>query len=520
MQHFYSKHFGRTLSVNFVFLMLCFAPCIFPLQAQDGSSTMTLKDIVDTALSQNTNIMIAERSVAISEGTWESAASQFDTRLSSSFGMVRENTPLLSSQQIDGVSVLEQEFSSYQIGLFRELKSGISLGSSVSWIRRTDDFTNRTSPNYGEVEFSASVPILQGRGSRLNAATEKAAELSFHGSRFDLTQTTSYITLQTVQAYWSYLAAVERLDILMNSEARAEKILEDMRVLVDAGERPSADLKQPQANLSDRRSSRISAEQTVLSNKQNLGIILGFSQAEVDRLQIASRSFPEAEEFWTQHLEDEMPYIEMAFRNRADLNAAGKDVQAAKVLVESALGNLRPELDLTLTAGYSGLDEGTTANQYITPFRQNLTGANLSASLTFTLPTGSRRASLLQQEAIYEQSELSRVDLQRRIKSDVKVAVSDVRRNIARLQEVQNALAMYQSAVESEQKKLQQNLSTIIDLIFVEDRLTSSYLNELTARQQLANAIVYLRFQTGTLIEATADSPEINIENLITLPSE
>lgn len=60
MQHFYSRHFSRTLSVNFVFLMLCFAPCIFSLQAQDGSSTMTLKDIVDKALSQNTNIMIAD----------------------------------------------------------------------------------------------------------------------------------------------------------------------------------------------------------------------------------------------------------------------------------------------------------------------------------------------------------------------------------------------------------------------------------------------------------------------------
>src|SRR3546814_12596071 len=63
------------------------------------------------------------------------------------------------------------------------------------------------------------------------------------------------------------------------------------------------------------------------------------------------------------------------------------------ILAEQARINLRPRLDLTLQAGYTGFDFGSQSDRYFSPFQENTAGPLLAASINFDLPLWNRARS-------------------------------------------------------------------------------------------------------------------------------
>jgi hypothetical protein len=83
---------------------------------------------------------------------------------------------------------------------------------------------------------------------------------------------------------------------------------------------------------------------------------------------------------------------------------------------------------------------------------------------------------------------------------------------------LREAAGLYGSAVEDERQKLQLGLSTIIDLVLIEDRLTRTLLDEVSAMLSYAEALARLRFETGTLISGDAPWFQATTDALMTVP--
>jgi outer membrane protein TolC len=99
-----------------------------------------------------------------------------------------------------------------------------------------------------------------------------------------------------------------------------------------------------------------------------------------------------------------------------------------------------------------------------------------------------------------------------------------VRQNTIRVLSAGEAASLYRAAVGDEWEKLQIGLSTIVDLILTEDRLTQSLLDEIDARLNYATAVARLRFETGTLVgDSGSDRPDparaVDLERLTRAPS-
>jgi hypothetical protein len=62
-------------------------------------------------------------------------------------------------------------------------------------------------------------------------------------------------------------------------------------------------------------------------------------------------------------------------------------------------------------------------------------------------------------------------------------------------------------------------VSTLIDTLLTEQRLTEALLFRTLTRQQYARLLAQLRFDTGTLIVTEDDGGMVIEENLLTLPS-
>ncbi|MEO0581446.1 MAG: TolC family protein, partial [Bacteroidota bacterium] len=70
----------------------------------------------------------------------------------------------------------------------------------------------------------------------------------------------------------------------------------------------------------------------------------------------------------------------------------------------------------------------------------------------------------------------------------------------------------------AEQIKFQNGLTTLLNLILFQERLTFSQLDYLNAQQEFALAIVNLRNETGTLIKVGDESSWTDLQTFYTLP--
>jgi len=212
--------------------------------------------------------------------------------------------------------------------------------------------------------------------------------------------------------------------------------------------------------------------------------------------------------------------IKQALKNRADLLSAKKREQAAEILFEASKNNLLPQVDLKLNAGYEGLSENGNYADTFSALQDNVAGIDCSALLNYEIPVPNNTAKgiLSQKKAAYNQSVISKKEIERQIRSNVITALSDLNNAKLSLVKSKKAVLFYKKAVKNEENKLIMGISTIFDLISIEDKLINSALKVISSELKLNKALVYLRFETGSLILNKQNYDSIGIEELTTIP--
>jgi outer membrane protein TolC len=148
-------------------------------------------------------------------------------------------------------------------------------------------------------------------------------------------------------------------------------------------------------------------------------------------------------------------------------------------------------------------------------------GASVTASVRYSFPlkNNAARGILLQSTSKLRQAVIQTKDLARNIHSNVAVALTAVKNGVAELKKSRKAVEAYKLAVEDEKLKYMYGMSTIIDIINTQDRLTDAKLDEIAAHSSLANSIAGLRYETGTLISTTAEGKyAVTMDDLTTIP--
>jgi outer membrane protein TolC len=188
--------------------------------------------------------------------------------------------------------------------------------------------------------------------------------------------------------------------------------------------------------------------------------------------------------------------------NRPDVIATKLRRKSAEQILPAARNQLRPQLNLIVNAGYSGILEG---NGFGRPFSTlfNNVGLNTYATLNFTFPPRNDVAigQLAQAQAAYQQSTLNETDLERNIASNVVTAVTTLSNSIAALQKAREAVTYYRIALDQEQERFRLGLNSLVDVLTMEDRLTSALSQGVSAQLNYAVAIANLCLATGTIVD-------------------
>ena len=476
-----------------------------------------LVEVVRLTLQRDPNVAIQEARLLASRGALQSETGRFDPVVSNDLTQARNKLPLSVSPES---STRDLRTLRNLLGVTTQLRSGLSVEPQLQLLRTRDSLVGPGSANQSTFSFLVRQPLLRGRGRPAVTAGERSAEREVAASGLDVRQTLSERVLTVASLYWRVEATMRNLEILRASEESSRELLENTRKLIAADQMPAAELVQLEANLAAKQSTRIGGERLLFQARQDLGREIGLDSAEISNLQLPSDPLPVINPGEVPPLSAAGSFVAAALRLRTDLQAARERQASVEALRAGAENALKPQLDLILVPGYSGLAEGTAPGSYFSPLYSNVPGASASVGFSLSWPTFNNRArgNLVQIEASRRQSELAVDLLVNSIGANVPAALDGLARNALQLDKAREAVRLFERAVVNEEKKLRAGSSTLINLISQRDRLTASRQEEVSAQLDLANSILELRFETGTLVGERDEASAERYARLTTLP--
>ena len=495
-------------------------------QASYSPPGLTLLEAVRQTLAHDPNIQLQEEQVRVEEGLLKITEGQFDLSFNTALSQGITRLPRTETDRILGgfsnVLTAVQDLTVYRAGLSNQFRTGISVETGVELDRFDDNLFQNVPANRANVSFALRIPLLKNAGRAAVDAFEQAARINREAAMLDLQQAIAARILNTVSAYWNCRAAAEQLQVLTNSQTNAEFLVEAVGGLVKIREMASSELFQAQADAAQKTAAVSAGEQALWQARQDLAQAIGWALTKMSDPPVPTFPFPPLQTNAPAVKPDRAKLIIGSLDRRADYLSAQKASEAARVLEVAARKNTRPQLDLSLEAGYSGLSESRAVRAYFSSLNPlPVSGPNLLGTISLEWPFANRAAQglLLQRTAEEHQTQLRSQALARAIEAGILVALQDLENSRLAWEKSQLAVQEYKQAVTQEQQKLRLKTSTILDVITLKDRSQAAQLNEVAARARYWIALARSRYETGWLVRpaATPEGP-LTMEDLVSLP--
>jgi outer membrane protein len=515
-----------------IFILGCFLYWLTSFQAvaQQRSGEISLLESAKSVLENHPLIRYQEAQIDIARGLKQQASGAFDSVLNAGISQGRTTTPLTAAQQEENTLIGAPgadeltDLSQLGFGVSRLFRSGITLSPTVALTRDVDNILNPQGVNTANPNVQITIPLLRGRGRRVVAAQEMAAETEVGATAFDLTNEASTLLKNMANDYWNLVANQKLLAIAVEAEERAQTDLNNTQTLVDADQLPRENLNEVNANVAQSASERIAAEQSLIAAQYQLAMDIGMdSQAIATTLLIPSDDFPplDSAEYPSLSLDALQADVQGALENRSDFLASKQRVDEQKMLVVAAKNHLRPQVNLTANGGYNGLQEGRRFKDIFDSVGNNVEGPNASAGISYNFAPRNEQArgAYLQAVATQTQLESQSLQLAHTISAAVTTAAQAVHNAALETDKARKAVDFYRKSLTGQREKYHLGTASVVDVLTVEDRLTTAMTTEVQAELSYALALTQFRFATGTIVPPGKTVLTIGADVFRTLPS-
>ena len=459
-----------------------------------------LEDVVDAVLALSPDIEIGRLAVEAEAGVRLLAASPFDLQVRAGLRSGREVLPLAGGR--GGLLVTESVETS--TSATKSFRSGMVVSSDLS-LGRVRSGAGGVAADQARSQVSLLVPLAGGRGGGATAGAERAAQESYAASRFERDHIVARAVHDAVHAYWLYLAAHEQLGTHVESADRARRLVEETEVLIRADERAMSDLDLMASNLAQKETAVTAARQTLLDARHALGVAMGLGAEVIPTLGPPLTTFPESSGDspapLTSATRAEM--VRTALAARRDLAGLQARREGARLAWEGTLQDMRSRWDVFARVGYTWVSPRPAGELSSLAGVSGGAGGLVQIQYEPLATNHAVRGRALRAAAVERTAVVAADDLVRRIEANVRVAMARLDNTVQEALAAREAVELSERSVETEQEKFRLGLATLFDAILAEDSLTNARLRRTNAQFRLAAALVRLRFESATLLEAT-----------------
>ncbi len=466
---------------------------------------MALRNNIDIAVAK-AGKEIGEADVPIEEAAF---LPSFTGDLSASQSLVPSGSVLDNSSL-----TLEQREYKLDLGAKDLLPTGTAL-SLVMENRRTE--TNSAvsvfSPEYRtEVILSLRQPLLKNRGRRVTEAPVRIARAGAAATTEEWKAKVMDTVASARSAFLSFFAASRDVEVRRTAAELADGLMAQTDARIEAGEAAPMDRLPAEAAVAARKEELLRAEAAALGAADDLKNVLGVrSSREWDERLVP---VPPQEDVSPPGMDET---FEEALRRRPEVAAQAERRKQAEIRETVARNRILPTLDLTASAGLSGLSGTPNPDPLIPtvsgPFTGNYWDSldrmvsgdyyNWFVGIKSEIPWRSERerAEWAKARAALEEQRLLEEGLTLRIRTEVRKARRDLESALERIVAARVSVAAAAKQLEAEEKKLELGRSTTVEVLRFQQDRSEALLAEIRARADAHLAQTRLWRAVGTVLE-------------------
>jgi len=446
----------------FFVVLICSDQMVYSADESEIIS-LTLEQAIETALQRNRSIINALSMSESRKISLSSAQSAFDTKLYPS-----ANAGLSSEAGMAGAGItLQKRFDS---GATASLTPGI---------QRTDD--NRTT----RIGVSLNVPLFRGFGKETNLDSVYQSEFSVRTAQRSLYSTRVNVILDTASAVYDIIRQKELVRLFESLKQQLEGHSQIAKIREKVGLATPLDVYRAEIRLKDVEDSLSSARESFRNSEDRLKLILSFSLERPIEV-----SAPVESDKIRMNLEE---LIEIALKNRIELEQANDELEEARRRSRIAEHNILPQLDVVMNYNrYNMIDDFGTLNE-------NRWSINLVSNTDFA--RSYEKAAFQQSQITVSSSKLYLETRQDEIRREVRLQSEFLKKAQERIaiREAQKKQAEGKS--ELSKIKFDHGMTDNSDVIEAEKELQQANVNLLSMKTEYVVGIYRMRAAIGTLIE-------------------
>ncbi|MCB1051439.1 MAG: TolC family protein [Acidobacteria bacterium] len=386
------------------------------------------------------------------------------------------------------------------------------LGYSVRLTNGRDDSTSATS--FGE-SYSSNLTLgfeqklLKGFGfdPGVPRKDEYVAKGNLQISKLDLEVRMAQVLVDTENAYWDLVQAIDDLKVKENSLKLAQQLYDQNKVKIEVGTLAPIELVSAEATVASREADIVVAENRVKAAEDRLKKILNLPPASWSQ-SIQPVDEPEFE-LQQPGLQEA---LDKALRNRAEMRRSDIQNDNANLEYRYQKNNLLPELNLS--GGYSWrgtsnpkfnmagevIEGSSLSDAYTQITDRDLPGYNVALNLVWTPFNKAAKLNLARAEVALKQREVEDAQLRLNILEEVRSALRELESGAKSIVANEKARKFREENLKAEIQKFQNGLTTNFNVSQVQDELAQARSAEIASRIAYRKALASYLKALGTLI--------------------
>jgi len=460
---------------------------------QDGKLHLRLKEFIELVLRNATDIQITRLDILSSQAAVTAAQSIFDPQLGLGFTVNRTESPTYS--QLSGAPTLNTLTDTASINYQQNLPTGQQVSVGFSGDRySSNSLYNLFNPSItGGLTFNVTQPLLQNRsGLQYRAQLITARTRLLITSDQDAGRIADSVA-SAARQYWSAVQARDAIRVEERTLELAQKSYDRDKQALDLGALPKLDIYQSESQVAQRKLELVQAQYTYAAQIDALRRLIGADlQPRTRTVEIVLEDDPSV--LPSRAIDPFEEALSRAIRTRPELSALRRSESLDDLDALIARDSLRPQLNLNLQGGSSGLggDELLPATPG-SPLLSGGLGDALSQTFRFTAPwyqvglqlnlpfrNSSAQASLSSALVSKARDRYSERQEEQQIILDVKQSIDNLDLAKASIAAALTARDLSTKNVEAEQQKYELGGTTAFELLTAQSQLAdveSSVLN-------------------------------------------
>lgn len=508
----------RTRSSNSLMMLATLASLVvfpFPVYAESEpppSREISIRQCVELALRNNIDIAVAAAGKEIGEAGVPIEEAAFLPKFTGDLGANRALTP--SGSVLDSSIALDQRSYKFDLGARELLRTGTALSLAFENRRtETSSAVSLLSPEYRTaITLSAQQPLLKNSGRRVTEAPLRIARAEAAAKTEEWKAKVMDIVASARAAFLSFFAASRDVEVRRAALELADRLAVQTDARIDAGAAAPMDRLPAEAAAAARKEELIRADAVAQSAADDLKNLLGLRNPREweERLLPAplqgDLSPPGAQETF-----------EEAFRRRPEVAARAERRKQAEIQEAVAGNRTMPSLDLSVSAGLSGLAGSPNPNplfpssvaafqgNYRDSLDQMVSGNyyNWFVGLKAELPWrfDREKAEWARARSALAEQRLLEEGLSLRIRAEVRKGRRDLESALERIAASRVSAAAAGKNLEAEEQKLALGRSTTVEVLRFQQDLSEARLAEVRAQVDAYAAQTRLWRAAGTILD-------------------